>query len=114
LVLISGANDVATAKLAIENKEPLSVAEEWARLTGEEVFDASRETSPQYNGLVLAKAVVIVQTRLRCHSLSRLGKLTGRGRAVMSRHARGLPLRESAFQHAMRDLAVALSEGTAR
>jgi hypothetical protein len=92
----------------------LSAAEEYALLTGEEIRAASMETSNQYNGIVLAKAVVIVQTRLRCRSLRSLSRLIGRSHSTINRYAKGFPLRESDFQHAMRDLAVAISEGAAR
>src|SRR5271163_4310262 len=74
------------AKLAIA-EDALSAAEEYALLTGEEIFAASRETSRQYNGIVLAKAVVIVQTRLRCSSLAELGRRLGISRTMICRHA---------------------------
>ena len=97
------------AKLAIA-EHALSVAEEYALLTGEEIFAASRETSRQYNGIVLAKAVVIVQTRLRCSSLAELGRRLGISRTMICRHAAAQPISNHSFLRAMRDLAILLDE----
>jgi hypothetical protein len=101
----------ATLAVFPVNNEPLSVAEEYALLTGEEIFAASRETSNQYNGVVLAKAVVIVQTRLRCSSLVELGRRMGVSRGTICRYAGARRMiSNQLFHHAIRDLAILLDE----
>jgi hypothetical protein len=107
-------DEMATAaKLAID-LDALSAAEEYALLTGEEIFAASRETSRQYNGVVLAKAVVIVQTRLRCSSLAELGRRLHLSRSMMARHAKALPTSDHHFHRSMSDLAILLEEERTR
>ena len=101
------------AKLAIA-EHALSVAEEYALLTGEEIFAASRETSRQYNGIVLAKAVVIVQTRLRCTSLADLGRRLHLSRSMISRHCHAHPISDHHFHRSMSDLAILMEEEGAR
>jgi hypothetical protein len=100
------------AKLAVfpANNEPLSAAEEYALLTGEEIFAASRETSRVYNGLVLAKATVIVQTRIRCSSLKSFAKRLGISRPTLYRHVQAWPISDQIFARSMRDLAILLEE----
>src|SRR5208337_4539860 len=97
------------AKLAIA-EDALSVAEEYALLTGEEIFAASRETSRQYNGIVLSKAVVIVQVRLRCTSLAELGRHLRISRSVMSRHVSAHPISDHHFHRSMCDLVILMEE----
>lgn len=101
----------AAAKTALQTAAALSVAEEYAQLTGEEIFVASQETSRAYNGQVLAKAVVIVQTRIHCSSLSELGRRIGISRSVVHRHAAARPISNPLFLRAMRDLAILMDEG---
>ena len=100
------------AKLAVfpANNEPLSAAEEYALLTGEEIFAASRETSRQFNGIVLAKATVIVQTRLRCSSPVELARRMGVGKSIVYRHIAARPISEHLFRRYLRDLAILLEE----
>jgi hypothetical protein len=98
------------AKLATIPPAELSVAEEYAQLTGEEIFAASQETSSQYNGIVLAKAIVIVQTRMRCSSLPALARLIGIGKVSMYRYAKARPVPKHVFHRAIRDLAILLDE----
>jgi hypothetical protein len=93
-----------------EPNETLSAAEEYALLTGEEIFAASRETSSIFNGRVLARAIVIVQTRIRCLSLPEFAKKMDIPRMTMYRHARGNPCSATVFRRAMRDLAILLDE----
>jgi hypothetical protein len=88
----------------------LSAAEEYARLTGEEIFAASRETSRQFNGIVLARATVIVQTRLRCSSPVELARRMGVGKSIVYRHIAARPISEHLFRRSLRDLAILLEE----
>jgi hypothetical protein len=90
--------------------ETLSAAEEYAHLTGEEIFAASRETSKTYNGQVLARAVVIVQCRTHCMSLVNLAKAAGIGRVTMYRYASSKPITDGTLRKALRDLAALLEE----
>jgi hypothetical protein len=110
-------NTVATAaKLAIvpEPAEALSAAEEYARLSGEEIYAASQETSKKFNGMVLAKAVVLVQCRVKCMNLTDLALLLDVGRVTVYRWARGLPCSESLFRRALRELALLLADEGSR
>src|SRR5271167_4372624 len=92
------------AKLAID-EDSHSVAELLAGFTGTELLAAAGETSRIYNGQVLAKAVVLTQVRLRCFSLSALGKRLGIGHVTIYRWAKGMPTSERALFHAIADLA---------
>jgi hypothetical protein len=88
-----------------------TVAEEYDLLTGEDIFAASAETSRIYNAQVLAKAIVIVQTRLRISSLSRMARMLGRGTTIVYRWAEGThPIGATAMEHALRDLIFLLDE----
>jgi hypothetical protein len=99
------------AKLAMfPAAETLSAAEEYAQLTGEEIFEASRETSKVYNGQVLSRAVVIVQCRIRCRSIRDLARATGIARVTMYRYANGMPKTDGTLRKALRDLAALLAE----
>lgn len=99
------------AKLALVPPPELSVAEEYARLTGEELAAASRETSRIYNGIVLARAVVIVQVKLHVSSLSKLARMLNRGTTIVYRWAEGThPIRDTTLEHALRDLVFLLDE----
>jgi len=104
----------AAAKLALvpapDPEEALSAAEEYALLSGEEIFAASQETSRIYNGRVLAKAVLLVQTRIQCHSLNELAKCLGIPRQTCYRRARGVPCSANTLHRALRDLAYYLDE----
>jgi|SRR5208282_1323070 len=104
----------AAAKLAlvpdVAAGGALSVAEEYAQLSGKEILAASQETSRIYNGKVLAHAVVLVQCRIRCLSLSELAKLIGVGRVTIYRYASGKPMADWTFRKSIRDLAALLAE----
>jgi hypothetical protein len=101
----------SAAKLAMfPSAEALTVAEEYALLSGEEILAASQETSRVYNGLVLAKVVLLVQIRLKCKSLSELAKRAGIPKSVIYRHARGAPSSTIISQRMLRDLACFLEE----
>jgi hypothetical protein len=102
------------AKLAPLHEDALSAAEEYALLTGEEIFAASQERSNAYNGHVLAHAIVITQTRTRCLSLTVLAKKLGIGRVTMFRYARGVPCSDLVFRRALLDLGILLEEGVSR
>jgi len=106
----------AAAKLAlvpdVDAGEALSVAEEYAQLSGKEILAASQETSRIYNGRVLAHAVVIVQCRIHCLSLRELAKLIGMGRVTIYRYASGKPMSDWTFRKAIRDLAALLAEAS--
>lgn len=113
---------MATPKLAHLQVEPSiwawppdsndapSAAEEYAQLTGEEIFAASRETSRVLNGQILAKAIVIVQLRTRCSNLTALASRIGWGRVKIYRGLSGRPINDSVLCHALYDLASFLEE----
>jgi hypothetical protein len=88
----------------------LSVAEEYALLTSEEIFAASQETSRVYNGHIIAKAILLVQFRIRCRNLSEMAKRLGAPKNVLYRYAKGLPLSDHRLRRALRDLACFLDE----
>jgi len=98
------------AKLALVLPPELSVAEEMALFSGEEMFAASQETSHRFNGMVLAKAVVIVQCRVKCLSLPELAKRASVGKNAMYRYARGGPCTNNTLRRALRDLSCVLDE----
>jgi hypothetical protein len=104
------------AKLAFLPRpaEALTVAEEYAQLSGEDIFAATRETSKVYNGQVLAKAVLIVQTRMRCSNLTKLASYLGVGRVTAYRWVSGRPVTDYKFSSAMRNLAALLEEADPR
>lgn len=91
-----------------ENTAP--VAELLARFTARELMEAQQETSRQYDGLVLARAVVIVQCRIRCMSIQELARKMGFSRNVLYRWASGSPLGPQFFRRAIRELALLLAE----
>lgn len=98
------------AKLAFLPPPPeLSVAEELALLTGQEMVSASQETSRIYNQ-VIAKAVVIVQIRIHCPSLPDLAKRIGVSKSILYRQAAARPLSDIMLRRALRDLALLLEE----
>jgi hypothetical protein len=98
------------AKLAIE-EDARSVAEILANFSSQDLLNAEKETSTAYNAIVLSKAVVIVQTRIRCSSLKDLARRVGVSRGTISRYAGSTrPISDQLFHHAMRDLAILLDE----
>lgn len=98
------------AKLTLVPPPELSVAEELAHMSGEEILAASQETSKKFNGIVLSKAVLIVQCRVKCLSLSELAKRACVGKNAMYRFARGGPCGNTTLRRALRDLACFLEE----
>jgi hypothetical protein len=92
------------------DEDSLSPAELVARFSTEELFAASRETSLQYNGIVLAKALVIVQIRTRCTSLRETVQRIGIGKGTVYRWARGRGLSTPMLERALRQLAFLLWE----
>lgn len=86
------------------------MAEELAQLTGEEIFAAMRETSNKFNGIVLSKAVVIVQCKVKCLSLNELAKRMDVHKNAIYRYARGGPVTNATLRRALRDLACFLDE----
>jgi TPP-dependent indolepyruvate ferredoxin oxidoreductase alpha subunit len=103
----------SAAKIAVlppPSEDRLSSAELVSRFSDAEIFSASQETTRIYNGKVLAKAVIIVQTRTHYSSLRELAKHMGVSKSVIYRQARGLPLSDQMFHRAIRDLALLLEE----
>jgi hypothetical protein len=95
---------------AVPDDDTLSVREVLARFTGTDLLAASRETSAAYNGIVLAKAVVIVQCRLKILSLAQLAERLGVGKNTMYRWMRGKRMEDRTFHRAILDLALLLDE----
>jgi len=90
--------------------DALSPAELLARMSGQEIFDASQETSRVYNGHVIAKAIVIVQIRVHCPSLPDLARRIGVSKSIVYSHAAAHPLSDAMLHRAIRDLAILLDE----
>lgn len=90
-----------------ENASPTEIV---ATFSGEELNAAAGETSNTYNGLVLARALVIVQTRTRCFSLQEFGERLGVGKSAVYRWAKGKPVSPSCYQRALHLLAMELFE----
>jgi hypothetical protein len=103
------AQDLVELLKSLDHSAP-SATEEYALLTGEEIFAASRETSRQFNGIVLAKAIVIVQTRTRCSNLTTLAKQLELGRVTLYRYVTGRPCNDTVFRRMLRDLAILLED----
>lgn len=99
---------MATAAKPILDEDALTPAEVLASLPAEELLLASRETSRVYNGLVLAKAVVIVQTKLRCRFLNLLAHRMDIPTVTLYRWARGGPVSDKGMRHCLRELALTL------
>jgi hypothetical protein len=102
---------VDTGALSSENS--LTPAELVAAFSATELQIASTEESAKFNGIVLAKAIVIVQTRLRIHSLAILGKRIGVSRRALYYWAMGKPASRHKFEHYIRELALLPLEETA-
>lgn len=104
----------AVIKLApinsFDEDDRLSTAELLARFSGPEIFSASQETSRIFNGCVIAKAVVIVQTLVHCSSLLDLARRLHVSKSTLYRQVKGLPLSDPMFYRAIRDLALLLEE----
>ena len=98
----------AAAQPAVAHE--LTVQEELAALNGRELLAASKETTNVYNGIVLARACLIVQCRLRCHRPQDLLRHLNGGKARVYRWMRGTPISDSFFERAIRDLAFLLAE----
>lgn len=93
----------AAALLPIE--DAISSAELVARFTALELLEAQRETSPTYNGLVLKHALLIVQCRIRCKSVTAMARHLGMSNNATYRWARGVPIQNRCFERGMRELA---------
>lgn len=81
-----------------------TTAELLAQLDGEELLAASSESSNVFNGLVLARAVLLVQLRIRCPSLFDMAQRMGVKKNMIYRWARGIPITEGALRRALQEL----------
>lgn len=90
--------------------EKASPAELVASFTDKDLNAAARETSKVFNGLVLARALVIVQARTRCFSLQEFGDRIGVGRNAIYRMAKGKPVTNLWYERTIRLLALELFE----
>lgn len=95
---------------ASDPDDRLSSSELVGKFSDLDLLAAARETSKIYNGLVLAKAVAFVQTRLRCSSLSELAKRMGISRPTIYREVNGSPVSDLQFNRKIRELAALLEE----
>jgi hypothetical protein len=101
----------AAAQSAID-EDSLSPAELVASFNAAEFLQASRETSSKYNGLVMARALVLVQIRLRCFSVTELARRMGIGRVAVYRWVAAKPMSSGRLERSLKDLAfLLLSEG---
>ncbi len=74
----------------------ITVAEEIEEFTGEELYEASRETSAVYNGIVLKFAIKIVLRRLEI-SLKALTRKKGFAHSKWARWAKAQPMSDEAL-----------------
>ncbi len=101
----------AIPQIVSASARELSPAEIVAGFTGTDLLAASTETSPIYDGLVISKAVAIVQHRLRCRNLLELKKRLNVSKTTLYRAYTAQPvLRHATFERLMSDLAVLLFE----
>lgn len=90
--------------------EKAPTAELVAAFTDRELIAASTENSNVFNGLVVSRAVVIVQARTRCFSLFEFGERLGVGKNAIYRMAKGKPTTKGCYERTMRLLAMELFE----
>jgi hypothetical protein len=104
VVEFSGVHGV---NLDSENATPSEIV---STFSDKELFEAARETSDIFNGLVLSRALVIVQARTRCFSLLEFGERLGMGKTSVYRWAKGKPTTAACYERAIRLLAIELAE----
>ena len=90
--------------------EKASPAELVASFSDKELNAAARETSKVLNGLVLARALVIVQARTRCFSLQEFGHRIGVDKGAIYRMAKGRPVTNGCYERTIKLLAMELFE----
>jgi hypothetical protein len=104
---------MAAAQVIPIDEDSTSPAELVAQFSGADLLAASQDTSPQYRGMVIAKAVVIVQTRLRCRNIYTLAKRMGISKSIMFRWATAKPVSSHhRFSRALRELAFQLADSS--
>ena len=92
------------------DEDALSPAGLVAGFTAVELAECRRETFRAYNGLVLARAVAIVQSRLRCFSRQALARKLQIGHTTIHRWSAGAPVSDRMLERRLLELAALLLE----
>jgi len=88
----------------------LSDEEVLASMGGEELYAVAHETSDRFNGLVLQRAIQIVARKSGLSVVS-IAERCHMSKTAVYRWTGGKPVKQAAFERAMRQLALVLAIG---